>query len=70
MNKWLWYTLVVADLVLLIMSVIRGDMILALLAFGLAMFLKRDLDKIPLPKAIAKHKIYIASKKEIIEPKK
>jgi len=52
MNKWLWYLLVVAATVLLILSFLKGNALLAVLAFLLALFLRRFYDSIPLPQSI------------------
>ncbi|REJ29748.1 MAG: hypothetical protein C6P37_04675 [Caldibacillus debilis] len=52
MNKWLWYFLVVVAAVLLILSFLKGNALLAVLAFLLALFLRRFYDSIPLPKSI------------------
>ncbi|WAA12695.1 hypothetical protein [Fervidibacillus halotolerans] len=52
MNKWLWYFLVLIALSLLVFSFIKGNAILAIIAFLLAMFLKRYYQSIPLPRSI------------------
>jgi len=52
MNKWLWYFLVAVSTGILIFSFITGNALLAVLAFLLAMFLRRFMDSIPLPKSI------------------
>lgn len=70
MNKWLWYSLVVVAAVLLFFSVMTGNALIAIVALGLTLFLKRYYHQIPLPKSFEKHKIYSNLSGKIYHPKK
>nr|WP_295970354.1 hypothetical protein [uncultured Bacillus sp.] len=68
MNKWLWYSLVLVATVLLILSFLTGELVIALATLGLTLFLKRYYHQIPLPKFYTKHKIYSNISGKVYDP--
>lgn len=68
MNKWLWYSLVVLAVVLLIFSMMTGKSMAAFIALGLALILKRYYHKLHLPKIYTKHKVYSNISRKIYGP--
>lgn len=58
MNKWLWYSLVVVAVVMLILSMFTGQIGLSITALALALLLKRFYHTIPLPNYVTKNKVY------------
>jgi len=58
MNKWLWYSLVLIAIGLLLLSMLTGKLILSVMTLLLALFLKRYYHSIPLPKYLTTNKIH------------
>lgn len=67
MNKWIWYSLVLFAVYLLIKGVWEENFLLSILALGLALILKTQYHNIPLPKTFEKHKIYSFANQKIYE---
>lgn len=62
MNKWVWYSLVVLAVWLLVHSFVEKDFLKGIIALVIALFLKKQYHNIPLPNAIIKHQIYSRAK--------
>ncbi|OIJ18942.1 hypothetical protein BKP45_14530 [Anaerobacillus alkalidiazotrophicus] len=49
-NKWIWYGMVIICAIILTISFINNNPVMAIAAFSLALLLKKDYHNIPLPK--------------------
>ncbi len=58
MNKWMWYFGVVIATFFFILSLLTGQILPSIMAFSIALFLKRYYDKIPLPRVYTKNNVY------------
>lgn len=65
-NKWIWYGLVLVALNFLLFSFAYKSPWLAIAAFALALLLKKDYHRIPLPKYVRTNKVYSAQQNKVI----
>ncbi|OIJ11192.1 hypothetical protein BKP37_16185 [Anaerobacillus alkalilacustris] len=53
-NKWIWYGMVIICAIILTLSFINRNAIMAIVALSLALLLKKDYHNIPFPKRYSK----------------